>query len=1333
MLPLRKLPLRMLITILLLKILTLTCSGMPNPATRPHTYIPIPSSCTSPAQCAAGYTCTPSGTCEIDLTHFPPPSRVFPLGTIILLALLAPLALALATCGVAALSAAVPEPWSAGAHTSNRSRFFRGACQRIRRSPNVDVAAVCGCCLWLAIALILGLSLGLTRVQTPVPPLLHREATPCGSLRDPACGPGLCNVRLGLCSSACDLDEQCAGGALCGSDKTCRIDTRARSVFGLWIPTFSIASLIAISLAAAAAAASCLYYTLLPMFSYHQTRALVLCKTSPALLLAAVIMATSIGLSFSTYKIHTPVVSPKPLNSTLPCASPQICFPYACAYDVGRCASSCTEHYQCASGYGCDAKTHTCVWNDGAGFSALWAATQPKWVSILLILGMGLVGIPLISAFTLFLAWFRRSPLQSPYQAHRRRRAPWCCNSVLSTMAIGFAIMAILTAVLLSSWLYVPIPRLTPAPHSPTTNSSSAATPLVDTAPASCAMVNARACDPYWCDMTSNTCQTSCAADYDCAAPSTHCSNGVCVSSSTSVKRKVALPWMIAVVAIAAGAAKGCCSASMSGLIVKTVPSLRDRSRLSSVVILIVLGASIIGAVVSLGVALMLANIWLTVPLAGIKPGSTPKTCTGVTSDTCWPYYCQTGNGTCANTCIYDHECRGLDPDVLKAVSFPTGMFVLPMCTASGSCILAPGELPTSPSLSVGILMAAGLGMFVLVALVLIFGVGPGSLSHPVLYGLRGSSCCIVVLVTTSLTLLLLALLGPPLFNDASIPSSFKTSSPSFANATAWGVACGPTPYDAVCEPFACDTRVAHCALSCTANTDCGFGYECHSESGSCVPHSTSTATWVWGTSLALGLCALLCYFSFSGCVKLFRYRVEAKANAEAALLAAYEAKAAAIPKSEVDIFPAWVQSPDTQSLLASSEKDEHTSYGTLNASSRPGLIQAVEVIKEEPDTPPPITRQGVCCICFAEEVDVSVVSTASYCSHGICSMCLSESLTFIVENGQFPGQCPGCVAEDSNDPRARIPAHVVEHLVYDGVVEEELGVRFVKLSLAGAFVSSELTFCPGCDLMYEVPDMSGKSARARERKARVVCESCDTAWCANCSRPWVFHRGLTCTKLASKQVDGEDAATLAIIRSTSKPCPACGTLLSRFRGHACHHVRCEHCRYSFCWVDLMPYPCGQAHATYCEPGSDCGCVPCPFCKPGLPCPQCPGDYRCPVCSSAPPPPSSSASDQGPLLEPEPEREFIRPLHDNLEDELQRILDQLEHQLGAINQVEGLAVNDAGPSGGAYTPLGLTELQQSSMETYMEVTGVADEEQAFQAVRAVSFNVERAIQRHFDL
>lgn len=105
------------------------------------------------------------------------------------------------------------------------------------------------------------------------------------------------------------------------------------------------------------------------------------------------------------------------------------------------------------------------------------------------------------------------------------------------------------------------------------------------------------------------------------------------------------------------------------------------------------------------------------------------------------------------------------------------------------------------------------------------------------------------------------------------------------------------------------------------------------------------------------------------------------------------------------------------------------------------------------------------------------------------------------------------------------------------------------------------------------------------------------------------------------------DQATLEVLYTTSRACPFCSIRISRYRGHACHHITpgsgCPSCHNHFCY-NCLGYRGDGAVWQGCPNGcrlscdDSCSCTDCPDCRRGVPCIHCsyPSQSDCRVCSA---------------------------------------------------------------------------------------------------------------------
>ena len=132
---------------------------------------------------------------------------------------------------------------------------------------------------------------------------------------------------------------------------------------------------------------------------------------------------------------------------------------------------------------------------------------------------------------------------------------------------------------------------------------------------------------------------------------------------------------------------------------------------------------------------------------------------------------------------------------------------------------------------------------------------------------------------------------------------------------------------------------------------------------------------------------------------------------------------------------------------------------------------------------------------------------------------------------------------------------------------------KLFQFSTAATFASSDLIYCPSCNVPFWV-DEAFRSVSNSNR--RVVCgnEKCALTFCWLCLVPW--HRDLSCEEYKII-TSANDQESQRFVVATSKPCPSCSTPLSHFHGHSCHHISpvgergggCPACHVHFCFACL--------------------------------------------------------------------------------------------------------------------------------------------------------------------
>jgi hypothetical protein len=270
-------------------------------------------------------------------------------------------------------------------------------------------------------------------------------------------------------------------------------------------------------------------------------------------------------------------------------------------------------------------------------------------------------------------------------------------------------------------------------------------------------------------------------------------------------------------------------------------------------------------------------------------------------------------------------------------------------------------------------------------------------------------------------------------------------------------------------------------------------------------------------------------------------------------------------------------------------------------------------------------------------------------CGHVVCCACALQTVRAAMTPDRLGLPCPLCVAVGpraggGGGARGAAATPLIDHSAIatvhrwsvrpgaplpDGVrpLSDEEVRRFetmmVELALSAAGSAERRLRCPNPScacLVLAAPLAAGAAARS------TACPYCRTRLCEVCGRVWASHEGRTCAEAeAAARAAPELAALVSAQGASFKPCPGCGTGITHYRGHACHHITpgvpggCPSCHTHFCCVCLtvMPEgrrgPCGEGCPRFCS--DECDCPDCPDCRPGHACPHCSGPSGCRVCA----------------------------------------------------------------------------------------------------------------------
>jgi hypothetical protein len=254
-------------------------------------------------------------------------------------------------------------------------------------------------------------------------------------------------------------------------------------------------------------------------------------------------------------------------------------------------------------------------------------------------------------------------------------------------------------------------------------------------------------------------------------------------------------------------------------------------------------------------------------------------------------------------------------------------------------------------------------------------------------------------------------------------------------------------------------------------------------------------------------------------------------------------------------------------------------------------------------------------CVVCAVVGDVRLSST---CLHWLCVGCAGKNVTWFMDNAKFPARCPSCVSDDvadavgsdSNLQRGMVESALVRALVAreaDSGVSATVADRFERMQTVYALDPAMRVECSACREVFLLADDA-----VRPLELECVNTACRRKFCSDCLQP---HPGVSCEQ-HQRSFHGNDDATHALLATQSKPCPQCGTRISHYHGHACHHIRpgggCPGrrsdgtaCGAHFCYMCLTlrvdPHRNNCRCPIFCT--DTCGCPPCPDCRPGRPCP----------------------------------------------------------------------------------------------------------------------------------
>eukprot|EP00004_Rigifila_ramosa_P006804 TRINITY_DN17728_c0_g1_i1.p2 TRINITY_DN17728_c0_g1~~TRINITY_DN17728_c0_g1_i1.p2 ORF type:complete len:259 (-),score=43.42 TRINITY_DN17728_c0_g1_i1:72-848(-) len=189
---------------------------------------------------------------------------------------------------------------------------------------------------------------------------------------------------------------------------------------------------------------------------------------------------------------------------------------------------------------------------------------------------------------------------------------------------------------------------------------------------------------------------------------------------------------------------------------------------------------------------------------------------------------------------------------------------------------------------------------------------------------------------------------------------------------------------------------------------------------------------------------------------------------------------------------------------------------------------------------------------------ETACVNAAAACTHDacICAPCLAKYIETEMNAKMF-------------SPEIKCPApNCTQTLKFEEVQrgsEAKVWERYERLLLMKTLEElPEFRNCTNSECG------SGQLHNGGDAAPIMRCHACKTATCFSCQIPW--HAGETCEEYQIRVQQTQDAASLAEIEVSTKPCPKCSARITKDGG--CDHMKCQltNCKYEFCWLCLADY-----------------------------------------------------------------------------------------------------------------------------------------------------------------
>ena len=331
-----------------------------------------------------------------------------------------------------------------------------------------------------------------------------------------------------------------------------------------------------------------------------------------------------------------------------------------------------------------------------------------------------------------------------------------------------------------------------------------------------------------------------------------------------------------------------------------------------------------------------------------------------------------------------------------------------------------------------------------------------------------------------------------------------------------------------------------------------------------------------------------------------------------------------------------------------------------------PAVTATVEVVDRQ------------CIACTEDIANEQAVHFISGCSHVMCVSCAIGYVRANMETATpdlYPFRCPAFRTEDCSGHMVDISylQLVAPELLDEGItaISMEEVQRYNQQQVFAAIPAHQRIRCPHVTCGALLFNPNGHDADVQQaddgipEPQRMRCSHCERLLCQTCAEAWGNQHLCPALReqreeqerlslaevarlLAEQQLQEAEEARAEterqmreiaerqrqlqeqreqqqaqinqseqLINATSKPCPRCRAPITHFKGHACHHITpgsgCSVCHHQFCYVCLASWHTCRC-PLFCT--DDCGCPPCPTCRPGRGCEDCDSDHRCPSCNS---------------------------------------------------------------------------------------------------------------------